>query len=98
ASGLEPERGGAARLLQGQDLHLQDPALLEVRGLLPHDRDREGPEVQDARAGDRGAGVGGGGGGSNRLRRRLTWLSTRRSSTCPVTGRRPGSATSCSRR
>jgi fatty-acyl-CoA synthase len=38
-----------ARLLQGQDRDVQDPALLEVRGRLPHDRHGQGPEVQDAR-------------------------------------------------
>ena len=36
-------------VLQGPDRHLQDPALLEVRGRLPDDRDRQDPEVPDAR-------------------------------------------------
>ncbi len=54
-----PRRGahgrGDPRLLQGQDRDLQDPALLQVRRLVPDDGHGEDPEVQDARGGDRGA-------------------------------------------
>ena len=38
-----------ARLVPGQDRHLQDPPLLEVHRPVPHDRHRQGPEIQDAR-------------------------------------------------
>ena len=37
----------------GQDRHVQDPALLEVRRRVPDDGHRQGAEVQDARRGDR---------------------------------------------
>ncbi len=48
------EGGAATRrrargMVQGQDRELQDPAPLEVRGLVPDDRHRQGPEIQDAR-------------------------------------------------
>lgn len=58
---------GPPRLLQGEDLELQAPPLLEVRGRLPDGRHGEGAEVQDARAGDRGARPRSGGGDPNRL-------------------------------
>jgi hypothetical protein len=49
------ERGRAPRNLPGPDRDVQDPTLLEVRGLIPDDRYRQGPEVPDERARDRGA-------------------------------------------
>ena len=48
-------RGGAARVLPGQDRPLQGPALRQVRRRVPDDRHRQGAEVQDARAIDRRA-------------------------------------------
>ena len=48
-----PRRGPG--VLRGRDRPLQDPALRQARRRLPDDRHRQGPEVQDARAGDRGA-------------------------------------------
>ncbi len=56
--GAWPHRGGRARVLRRQDRPLQDPSLREIRRLLPHDRDRQGAEVQDARDRGRGAGTG----------------------------------------
>ncbi len=41
--------GGDPRVLSRQGRDLQDPSVLQVRRLLPHDRLGEDPEVQDAR-------------------------------------------------
>ena len=42
---------------RGQDRPLQGAAPRDVRGRVPDDRHRQGPEVQDARRRDRGAGL-----------------------------------------
>ena len=47
--------GDAASICKGRIAPLQDPALLEARRRLPHDRHRQGAEVPDARARDRRA-------------------------------------------
>ncbi len=44
-AGRERDRGRAAGPLQGPHRHLQDPALLEVRGPVPDDGHRQGAEV-----------------------------------------------------
>src|SRR5262249_16934986 len=49
-------------VLRWPDRQLQDPAVLEVRRRVPDDRDRKGPEVQDARGSSRGAGAAAGSG------------------------------------
>ena len=53
--GSPADRRPAHRVLPGQDLDLQDPALLEVRRRLPDDRHRKGAEGGDARAVGEGA-------------------------------------------
>ena len=65
--GAELDAGGAARLLPGPDRPLQGPALRQARRRLPDDRHRQGPEVPDARAGDRRAGPAGRRGRPHRL-------------------------------
>src|SRR3712207_4341516 len=71
--------GGGARLLPGADRSPEGPALHPVRGRIPHDRHRQGPEVHDApdgggatrpearrdRVGDRGRRKAGPAGGSS---------------------------------
>jgi hypothetical protein len=56
-----PNDGRHPRLLQGAHLVVQDPAVREVRGQLPHDGDGEDPEVPHAGVGGGGAGARGGG-------------------------------------
>ena len=53
---------GRARVLPRPDRALQDPALRQVRRLVPDDGHRQGPEVQDARDRDRRARARAGGG------------------------------------
>ena len=55
--GAQLDRDAVAGLLQGQDRPLQGAALRSGGERVPDDRDRQGPEVQAARAGDRGAGL-----------------------------------------
>ena len=55
ARGRRADRGRRALLLRGPDRPLQAAALRAVRRRVPDDRHRQGAEVQDARAGDRGA-------------------------------------------
>ena len=50
-------RRSTHRVLSREDRDLQDPPLLEVRGLFPDDRDRQDPEVQDAGGSDRELGL-----------------------------------------
>ena len=58
--GAELDREAVAGVLPGEDRPLQGPPLRSVRERVPHDRDRQGAEVQAARPGDRGIGPGGG--------------------------------------
>ena len=48
-AGMTVDQRRARRLLQRPHRHLQDPALLEVRRRLPHDRHGQDPEVPHAR-------------------------------------------------
>ena len=58
--GAELERGRAARVLPRQDRPLQGARVRRLRRGVPDDRDRQGPEVQDARRGGRRARAPGG--------------------------------------
>ncbi len=55
ARGAGDHRGRDPRLLPRQDRPLQDPALRQVRRRVPHDGDRQGAEVPDARGEREGA-------------------------------------------
>ena len=56
--GAELDRDAVAEFCKGKIAHYKVPALRSGGERVPDDRDRQGPEVQAARAGDRGARAG----------------------------------------
>ena len=59
-AGRDADRRRGPRLLPGPDRPQQDPALCRIRRRISDDRDRQDPEIHDARCGRGAAGVEGG--------------------------------------